>query len=67
MKYDFDFNTLFDVKWIVRDIIEAIEKNCDKDDDGDYVVSIGNEEGNSIRLYIKPDEFEHMKEFVKDL
>lgn len=45
MKYDFDFNTLFDVKWFVRDIIEAIEK-CEKNDDGDYVVSIGNEEGN---------------------
>lgn len=67
MRYDFDFSTLFDVKWIVRDIVETIEKNCDKDDDGDYVVSIGNENGNYERLYIKPDEFEHMKEFTKDL
>lgn len=67
MKYDIDFNTLFDVKFIVRDIIEAIEKNCDKDDDGDYVVSIGNEVGNYERLYIKPDEFDHMKKFVEDL
>lgn len=67
MRYDYDFSTLFDVKWIVRDVIEAIEKNCDKDDDGDYVVSIGNENGNYTRLYINPDEFEHLKEFVKDV
>lgn len=67
MRYDYDFDTLFDVKWIVRDIVEAIEKNCEKDDDGDYVVSIGNEVGNYERLCIKTDEFDNMKTFVKDL
>lgn len=67
MRYDYDFDTLFDVKWIVKDIIQVVEKNCDKDDDGDYVVSIGNEnDGNYVRLYMKPDEFEHLKKFAED-
>ena len=67
MRYDYDFDTLWAAKMIVKDIIEAVEKHCDKDNDDDYIVLIGNEDYDHDRTWIHAEDFELLKKFVEDV
>lgn len=65
MRYDYDFDTLWAAKMLIKDVIEAVEKHCDKDDDGGYIVLIGNEDYEHDRTWIHADDIELLKKFIE--
>lgn len=56
---------MFDVRYLVKDIIESIDTHCQKDDDGDYVVLIGNEDGGHVRTWVSEELLATLRKFVE--
>lgn len=49
-----------DFERFMSQLIRAIDNNCKIDDDGDFVILVGDEDYNHERLYMNPELFKEM-------
>lgn len=49
-----------DFKYFMSQLIRAIDEKCEQDDDGDFIILVGDENYNHKRLYMTPELFKAM-------
>lgn len=64
MNVKIDYETYWVLCSIIQYVVEAVEEHCHKDDDGDYIVLIGNEYNAHVRTWIGPENLEILKKFI---
>lgn len=62
---ELDFSRFFDAQWKVKEILEAVKKHCDKDEDGTYTVLVGNEDYEHDRIYLSETDMDALETFLK--